>query len=411
MLKWAKCLEPVRSTPLSSLIHSKPFPSPRFTPAYPVTSIMRRASGRDVHPVQVPATDSTQPAPETNFGSDNWAGCHPTISENLSRHAVGFAAPYGDSSFDRDIQKRFSEVFEREVSIFIVGTGTAGNSLALASIAKPGGFVFAHREAHTIVDECGAPEFISNSLRIWPVDGQDGKIDIDALDQNVKQVSSLDVHGGRPNAVCITQPTESGTVYSLEELDRIAAIAKERNLPILMDGARFANALVSLKCSPAEMTWKRGVDILSFGGTKNGCWCAEAVVFFKPEQSLDFPWLRKRAGHLLSKSRFVSAQLEAYLHNDLWLDIARHSNRLAALLTEVFAASKQCRLLRTPQANEVFVVLPKSKASALEEEGVVFLEWPAPAGVHVSVDEQVCRFVTSFATTEGDMDRMRALLQ
>ena len=346
-----------------------------------------------------------------NFGSDNWAGAHPAISENLSKHAAGFATPYGGSTLDQEIENKFSKVFERDVSIFFVSTGTAGNSLALATIERPGGYVFAHRDAHTIVDECGAPEYISNALRISPVDGENGKMDIEALRQEVQRVSKLDVHGGRPNAICITQPTEAGTLYSLAELDEIAAIAKQYKLPVLMDGARFANALVSLDCSPAEMTWKRGIDILSFGGTKNGCWCAEAVVFFKPEQALDFPFIRKRAGQLFSKSRFVSAQFEAYLDNELWLAIARHSNCMAAALKDVFVESEAGRLLREPQANEIFVILEKSKAATLEKEGVVFLDWPVPVGADVRENEQVCRFVTSFATTDNDIDRVRLLLQ
>ncbi|KAK5170546.1 Threonine aldolase [Saxophila tyrrhenica] len=328
-----------------------------------------------------------------NFGSDNWAGCHPSISASLSQHAAGFATPYGDSAFDHSIARKFSEVFEKECAVFFVGTGTAGNALALASVAKPGGMVFAHREAHTIVDECGAPEFLSGGLRISPVGGEEGKLGVEGLRKEVER------------------PTESGTVYSLEELEGLTAAAREKDLPVLMDGARFANALVSLGCSPAEMTWKRGVDILSFGGTKNGCWCAEAVVFFKPEMARDFVWLRKRAGHLLSKSRFVSAQLEAYLQDGLWLEIARHSNRMAGALREIFEGNAEGRLLRTPQANEVFVILGKAKAAELEKEGVVFLEWPAPAGAHVGEDEQVCRFVTSFATTEGDIERMMVLMK
>lgn len=200
-------------------------------------------------------------------------------------------------------------------------------------------------------------------------------------------------------------------MYSLAEIDDITAIAKHYKLPVLMDGARFANALVSLDCSPAEMTWKRGIDILSFGGTKNGCWCAEAVVFFNPEQALDFPFIRKRAGQLFSKSRFVSAQFEAYLDDNLWLDIARHSNRMAAALTEVIVKSKAGRLLRKPQANEIFVIIKETKAATLEKEGVVYLDWPVPAGVDVGSDEKVCRFVTSFATTNDDIDRLRALLE
>ena len=345
-----------------------------------------------------------------SFGSDNWAGAHPTIAASLSNHATGFATPYGESNLDTAIEKRLSDIFERDVRVFFTATGTASNCLALASVAKPGGFVFAHREAHIVVDECGAPGFFSNHLRIAPVDGTDGKMDGEKLELEIMRVAKLDVHGGRPNAVAVTQPTESGTVYDLDELDTMADIAKRYNLPLIMDGARFANALVSLGCTPAEMTWKRGVDILSFGATKNGCWCGEALVFFNPQQADDLPFLRKRAGHLFSKSRFVSAQLEAYLADDLWLRLATHSNGMATTLATVFKCSDIARLLRDPQANELFVILDTSLAESLAQAGVTFLDWPLPAGEQVGPSEGLYRFVTSFATTEEDVQHVYSVL-
>lgn len=345
-----------------------------------------------------------------HFGSDNWAGAHPAIAASLSAHAGGYATPYGMSTLDRAVQQRLSEIFECDVAVFFVATGTASNSLALTSIAKPGGIVFAHREAHIVVDECGAPEYFSSQLRITPVDGPDGKMDVADLRRHVARIAALDVHGGRPNAISVTQPTESGTVYSLEELDAIAAVAKEYDLPLLMDGARFANGLVSLSCSPAEMTWKRGVDILSFGGTKNGCWCAEAVILFDKDKARDFAFIHKRAGQLLSKSTFVSAQLDAYLRDGLWLNLAHNANRMATQLSEIFMGSKLTRLIRKPQGNEVFVIVQKRTVVAFEAAGVVFLEWPSSSEHELGSDEQLCRFVTSFATTAEDINSLRGLL-
>ena len=345
-----------------------------------------------------------------NFGSDNWAGAHPAIMESLSKHAKGFSVPYGEGDLDFQVEKRLSEIFETEVSVFFVATGTASNCLALTSVAKPGGIVFAHRDAHIIVDECGGPEWFSGQLRLQPVDGPDGKMNLAQLQREVDRVAALDVHGGRPCAISVTQPTESGTVHSLENLDDISKIAKEHNLPLHMDGARFANALVSLGCTPAEMTWKRGVDILSFGGTKNGCWCAEAVIYFDKSKAQDFGFMRKRAGQLLSKSRFVSAQLDAYLHNGLWLDLAKHANMMGAQLAAAFENSKVARLSRIPKANEIFVVLKDGAYDVLEKANVRFMEWPVPADVQLGKNEKMCRFVTSFATTSEEIKSVSKLL-
>jgi threonine aldolase len=198
-----------------------------------------------------------------------------------------------------------------------------------------------------------------------------------------------------------------GSAYSLDELDGIAALARRDNLPLHMDGARVANALVALGCTPAEMTWKRGVDMLSFGGTKNGCWCAEAVVLFDPAQAGEFAFLHKRAAQLFSKARFVSAQFEAYFRDDLWLRIASHANAMAARLATAIRASKTIRLAWKPDANMVFAVMAKAASERLQQAGARFYEEAVPADFadEIGPDEVFCRFVTSFATTEGDVDR------
>ena len=227
------------------------------------------------------------------FASDNWAGAADEIAESLQRHSGGFSPAYGESDLDKHLEQRFNELFEKEVAVFFVGTGTAANSLALSAVNRAGGFVLCHREAHLVEDECGAPEFFTSGARLAPIDGALGKMDPDALRRGLERFDPEFVHHGQPMAVSVTQATEAGTVYSCDEVSQIAEQSHAFGLPLHMDGARFANAMVQLAATPAEMTWKCGVDVLSFGGTKNGCWCAEALVFFDPEMANQLPFIRK----------------------------------------------------------------------------------------------------------------------
>lgn len=341
------------------------------------------------------------------FASDNWAGAHPRIAESLAREATGYAAAYGTSDLDRRMEERFNDLFQREVAVFFVGTGTAANSLALASVAKPGGVTFCHSEAHVTADECGAPEFLTGACRLFPVHGPGGKMDRDALTAAIGRFPPGAVHQGRPIAVTITQATESGTVYTLDEIEAIGTIARENDLPLHMDGARFANALVALETTPADMTWKRGVDILSFGATKNGCWCAEAIIFLRPELAREMPFIRKRSAQLFSKTRFISAQFEAYFEDGLWLDLARNANAMADRLRTGIGGSAKSRLAWSTTTNEVFAVLTKDAAERAEAKGARFYDWPIPAETPdlLQENEMLIRLVTSFATTEEDVDR------
>lgn len=336
------------------------------------------------------------------FSSDNWAGAHPAIARSLVDHAEGFAPAYGSSDLDRSVVETFSRVFEREVAVFFVGTGTAANSLAMAACNRPGGVAFCHSEAHMIVDECGAPEYFTGGARLCPVDGALGKMDPASLAQAIGRYPAAFVHHGQPMAVSITQATEIGTVYSLEEIEAIGKVVSAAGLPLHMDGARFANALVTLETTPAEMTWKRGVDLVSFGGTKNGCWCAEALVVLDPAKAGQIPFLRKRAAQLFSKSRFIAAQFDAYFADDLWLTSARHANTMARRLAAVLSASNRVRLAWTPEANEVFAVMTSTLMEELNSKGARFYPWAVPASYRepVGSDESLCRFVTSFATTD-----------
>ncbi|MEX6508503.1 low specificity L-threonine aldolase [Jiella sp. M17.18] len=340
------------------------------------------------------------------FASDNWSGAHPAINAALSAHSAGMATAYGASDLDRKVERRFDEIFEREVAVFFVGTGTAANSLALASVNRPGGVVLCHREAHIVEDECGAPEFFTHGARMAPIDGPNGLIDPANLKREMARFKPDHVHAGQPMAVSISQPGEAGTLYTPDQIQAIADIAHGRGLTLHMDGARFANGLVASGLSPAEMTWKRGVDILSFGATKNGCWCAEAIVVFDPAKATQFPYIRKRGAQLFSKTRFVAAQLMAYFEDGLWLEMAAHSNAMADRLRAGLAASRNAREGWPTQSNEIFAILKTEVAEKLKAAGAVFYDWNVPHGMPdlVGEDETLVRLVTSWSTSEADVD-------
>ncbi|MFD2238339.1 threonine aldolase family protein [Aureimonas populi] len=346
------------------------------------------------------------------FASDNWSGAHPAIAASLAKHASGMAAAYGASDLDKAVEKRFNEIFEREVAVFFVGTGTAANSLSFAAVNRPGGVVLCHREAHVIEDECGAPEFFTHGARLAPVDGAHGLIDPANLRRELSRFRPDFIHAGQPMAVSLSQPSEAGTLYPVSRIEAITQIAHERNLAVHMDGARFANALAATNATPAEMSWKLGVDILSFGATKNGCWCAEAVVFFDPAKAVQFPYIRKRGAQLFSKTRFIAAQFLAYLEDDRWLTLAGHANRMADLLREGVHNSAHAREAWETRTNEVFAILERPVAKRLRAEGAVFYDWNAPHGTPALVgeDEQLIRLVTSWSTEEADVARFSRAL-
>ncbi|WP_181703033.1 threonine aldolase family protein [Chthonobacter albigriseus] len=341
-----------------------------------------------------------------NFSSDNWAGASAPVAAALNAVNHGLAAAYGADDTTRTVSDWFAEIFERPVTVFFVSTGTAANSLALASVMRPGGAVICHRNAHVAVDEGGAPEFFSGGAKLVPVDSARGKLTPEGVRSAIARFQPPAVHHGRPVAVSLTQATEWGTVYSPAEVAAIAGIAHQAGLKVHMDGARFANALVSLNVTAAEMTWKAGVDMLSFGGTKNGCWCAEAVILFDPQSADDFAYARKRAGQLFSKSRFVAAQFQGYFDRGHWLDNAVHANAMAGRLAAGISAAPGARVLFQPEANEVFAIWSAKTSQALKAAGALFYEWPAdglpPADVP-GEGEVLVRLVTSFATTKHDV--------
>ena len=346
------------------------------------------------------------------FTSDNWAGVHPAITENLARHSTGMASAYGTSALDKQVEQRFNEIFEREVAVYFVGTGTAANSLAMAAVNRPGGVAFCHREAHVVKDECGAPEYFTGGSRLQSVEGPAGKMLPGELRRELKSFRPDFIHAGQPMAVTITQATEVGTVYQPDEISTIAGICKDKGIPLHMDGARFANALVSLDISPAEMTWKQGVDVLSFGGTKNGCWCAEALVFFNPDKAKDLPYIRKRAAQLFSKTRFIAAQFDAYLQDGLWLELARTANHKATRMAEAIQQSQACRLAWEVQSNELFPIMSEAEAERWRAAGVMFHQWPVPGDLtHKVADHEVlARLVTNFSTGDDEVEAFRKMV-
>ncbi len=344
-----------------------------------------------------------------NFASDNWAGASPAVSEALAAAAAGAVPAYGSDTASAEVAETFSRLFERDVAVFFVATGSAANALSLDTLMKRAGVVICHETAHVHADEAGGVEALTGG-RLHPVPGRAAKLDAASVEAAVRHYLPLSVHHGRPVAVSLTQASELGTVYTPDEIAAISAVAREHGLGVHMDGARFANALVSLGCTPAEMTWKAGVDVVSFGGTKNGCWCAEAVVLFDTARAEDLAYARKRAGQLFSKSRFVAAQFQGYFRGDHWLANARHANAMARRLADSIVASGRGRLLVEPQANEVFPVLEPAAAARLESAGARFYPWPASPADGPVEDGRLVRLVTSFATTGEEVDRFLEVL-
>lgn len=339
-----------------------------------------------------------------NFGSDNMAGASPEILEALSRVNGGRAVPYGNDDVTARVKARFAEIFETEVEVFPVATGTAANALSIALMCPPWGAVWCHPESHANTDECGAPEFFAGGAKLHPVPGADGKFAAPALAEAIRLAGHRGVHEALPSAVSITQATEAGTVYSPDEVAAIAELCRGRGLGLHMDGARFANALVTLGCSPAEATWKAGVDILSFGATKNGALAAEAVVVFAAPlraKAGELGFRRKRAGHLVSKMRFLSAQLEAYLADGLWLRNARHANAMAARLASGLAAIDGVNLAYPVEANEVFPMLSEAMRDGLRRDGFQFYDWP-------DAGPDAVRMICAYDTAESDVDALLA---
>jgi threonine aldolase len=332
------------------------------------------------------------------FFSDNTSSANPEFLAAIQAVNRGLEAAYSEDRWSKRLDQVFGDFFDTEVRVFTVTTGTAANALALATVTPPYGAIFAHEEAHVLRDECSAPEFFSGGARLISIPGRDGKLTTEGLSRALEW-NPPTVHTVQPAALTLTQASEFGTVYRSAEIAELAELAHAHGLAVHMDGARFANAVVTLGCDPAATTWRAGVDVLSFGATKNGALGAEAVVFFDPRRVADFELRRKRAGHLLSKSRFVAAQLLAYIETGIWRRNAERTNKLAL---EIGAAAAE-RLLAPVEANEVFVALGEDAKRELRAAGFEFYDWGA-------ADSGAARFVVSWDQPEEDVPALCAAL-
>jgi len=328
-----------------------------------------------------------------NFASDNTTGVAPEIMDAILSANSGQAMPYGADAISQRLTARFAEIFEHEVAVFPVATGTAANSLGLASLTPAWGAIYCHEDAHIATDECGAPEFFSAGAKLIALPGAHGKLEPKTVEEKLEGKGV--VHNVQPAAISISQESEAGTLYRPEEVAALGATARRHAIALHMDGARFANAVAGLGCKPADITWRAGVDVLAFGATKNGALAAEAVIFFDKIKAGELGFRRKRAGHLFSKMRFIAAQLEAYLTDDLWLRNARHANAMAARLAAGLSALPNIRLLHPVEGNELFVELPEAAIAGLRSAGFTFYSWGM---------QPVVRLVAAFDTKIENVD-------
>ena len=346
-----------------------------------------------------PIPDAPQP-PRRQFASDNYSGICPEAWDALQQANAGHFASYGDDAWTQRASDLLRDLFETDCEVFFVFNGTAANSLALASCCQSYHSILCHELAHVETDECGAPEFFSNGTKVLLLPGLEGRIAPDQIERVVHK--RTDLHFPKPRAISITNATEVGTVYTPAHVRAIGEQAKALGLRLHMDGARFSNAVASLGCAPKEITWQAGVDVLCFGGTKNGMAVGEAVVFFNHDLAREFEWRCKQAGQLASKMRFLSAPWVGLLNDGAWLRRASHANAMASRLEAGISALPGTRLLFPRQANGVFIELPPEAIDTLHAKGWHFYTFIGAGG---------CRFMCSWDTAEEDVDALLADLR
>jgi len=327
-----------------------------------------------------------------HFASDNYAGICPEAMSALVEANHGHAQAYGEDEWTARAADLIREVFETRCEVFFVFNGTAANCLSLSAMCQPYHSILCHEYAHIETDECGGPEFFSNGTKILLLKGDNGKVFPEGIEKAARK--RTDIHFPKPRVVNITQATEAGTVYSPAEIGEISEATRALGLRLHMDGARFANAVASLGVSPKEITWQAGVDVLSFGGTKNGAAAGEAVVFFNLDLAHEFEYRVKQGGQLASKMRFLAAPWVGMLKDGAWLRHAAHANRMAELLEQSIRDLSGARLMFPRQANAVFVQLPQAAIDALRLRGWRF---------YTFIGEGGCRFMTAWDTTEQDV--------
>lgn len=346
------------------------------------------------------------------FTSDNAGPAAPEIMDAMMQANTIYSQSYGaDPIMDR-VRDKIREIFEApDAAVYLVSTGTAANSLALATMVQPWQTIYCHRHAHIQEDECGAPEFYAGGAKLVPLDGKDAKIDPASLSEAIANTGQVGVHNVQKGALSITTATENGAVYTVAEIEALCDIAKVNDIPVHLDGARFVNALAHLGCTPAEMTWKAGIEAVSFGGTKNGCLGVEAVILFNPDRAWEFELRRKRGGHLVSKHRYLSAQMEAYLTDDLWLNMAKQSNAAAAKLSAGILELPGATLLHPTDANIVFAGWKRSGHRAVQDAGAHYYFWPFDQTLNGPDDEILtARMVCNWATTDEDVDNFLRII-
>jgi threonine aldolase len=349
------------------------------------------------------------------FKSDNSVGASEAVLAALAAANAGPAASYGDDTWTEEAVQLIRDAFEApKAEVFLVTTGTAANALALSAMCPPYGAIFCHQEAHINVDECGSPELFTGGAKLALIAGEGGKITPLALEKAIVEHPSDAPHGMPPKVLSLTNVTESGRAYTVDEIKALAAIARQHDLLVHMDGARFANAVAHTEATPAELTWRAGVDVLTLGAAKNGALMVEAVIFFKRELAEGFTYRRKRGGHLVSKGRYLGAQMAAYMKDDLWLKNAQHANAMAKLLHEGLSRVTGVVLPGPQESNEVFALLPRALHEKLQAAGAMYYEWgrlSLPPQLHSRDDLVYARLVTSFVTAPEEVDAFIAALQ
>lgn len=338
---------------------------------------------------------------DLEFRSDNCGRAAPELIQALVSANEGSVLGYGGDELTKQLHTRLSELFEHPVKVFPVPTGTGANALALAAVGSPFGAVYCSPEAHINTSECNATSFFGSGLKVTPVQGVDGKIDPVALDAAVSTAGKGQAHKNQPEAINLVQATDMGAVYSVSEVAALSRVARAHGLTVHMDGARFANAVATLGCTPAELTWKAGVDILSFGVTKNGGLLTDAIVVFNPDIANKMGFHLRRAGMIWSKMRFASAQVLAYVKDDLWLRLAKQSNAAALAIAQGISNLEGVRLLAPVQANELFVEMNPQAVNALIAQGVLFYR-RAP---------NMFRLVCRWDTTQDEIARLISVMQ
>lgn len=347
-----------------------------------------------------------------NFASDNTGPVHPKIMAALAEANEGYAMPYGADDHTAAAVADIRATFEApDAAVFLVSLGTAANSLILATLADPWSAVFCHPQAHIQEDECNAPEFFSGGAKLILVDGPDAKMTPDALDAAIRNEETRGVHGPQRGPVSLTQATEKGTVYTVAEIKALCDVAHAHGLPVHMDGARFANAVATLGCTAAEMTWKAGVDAVTFGGTKNGLMAVEAAIFFDPKPAWEFELRRKRGAHLFSKHRFLAAQMQGYLAGDLWLDMAAAANARTAQLARGLKQIDGVNLDFEPAANIIFAHWSRARHAKALAAGASYYVMRGDPMVGDPDEMLPARLVTDWSASEASVDQFLDILR